>query len=104
MIHSEAERWTLCQTTETLHIPISGGDLRRLQCYLDRMNHAEKRLPHPPEPLDPNEEQNVVGALLECMEAGLSADEAEWGLVAEPWGDMVSWEVAEEGRRRGEEG
>lgn len=103
MIRDEAERWRLRSTAETLEVPITPGDIQRLRAYLDRMNRAEARYPHPPAPLDPDDPDNIVGALLECMEEGLSADEAENGLYALPWGDMVSWEQYNEALSRGDD-
>jgi hypothetical protein len=102
MILDESERWEMCLTTNTLSIPISGGDLQRLRCYIDRQNRVEEKYDHGPEPLDPDAENAIIGALIECMEAGLSEDEADAGLEAQPWGDLISWDVAEEERHRGE--
>lgn len=101
MITDHTERMRRTLTGREITITISHGDEQRLRMYVDRLNLVLRHYPNA-DPLDPDDDVDLGGAILECLDAGLYADEAEYGLRAFPWGDVVSCELYEEMERRGD--
>ena len=101
MIDDVTERLRLTLTGRNLTITLSHADEKRLRMYIDRMNMDEAKYDNAPEPIDPDDDLDLAAALITCVDAGLSEDEAQHGLESYPWGDIVSTEVAREEQRRG---
>lgn len=105
MIDNADERLLLSLTGRDLTITLSHGDEKRLRMLLDRWNAAEARYcDDATDPLDLDDDATLAAALIQCMEVGLSADEADHGLRAYSWGDVVTVEQHAEMERRGRHG
>jgi hypothetical protein len=103
MINDPAERLARSVFGRPVTITLTEGTEQRVRAFIDRVNADMRRHPDmfgPDDFSDPDSDDDIIIAITACLDRGLTASEADDGLVGYGWGDIVSCEQHDEVSRR----